>query len=671
MHKLVTIQSDINDCGPAVIYSLVKYYNGYVSMEKIRLDTNLDREGVTAYDMVMTLRNYGFDAEGLKLTIDDLKQVSVPIILHCQMKNYNHYVLLLKRKNNNFTIMDPSKGIIKMSINDLEKIWTGVAIKAVPISTIIKLDKSTSLYLLLKQLVNQNKKIIVKILFLGLLLNILSLALNYYLQFLKYFANYKEIISLFFLLTIGKIMSEYCFGNLSIQLNRQIDYALIDSYIVHFLHTPLPYLEGATSGRTLKHIEDLQMIKEAILELLLKVVLTLLQLMGALILLIKINWYLSIGISVVLLAYIIIKVRENKKIRRSTSLLIDKANTYQDNLHNVVKNYRTIKDLHKEKYFHHQLMSDTFDFLDFQNGYGRKLNKWQMYENLLLELGVFVLISWGFILHMQESISLVELFTFIALANYLIYNLRDLLSILPKYYYIHQSYLRISEFGDIIEEDNTDGLDFTNGDIELKHVSFMYNNGNIVIKNLNQVILKGQKILLLGKSGTGKSTLCKLIYGYYLLEQGSILINKINIKDINKKSLRANIGYVSQHAVLFNKTILENIVLDKKVDLNKVNKVLSICLLEEVIEKASNHLNTSLQELSTNLSGGEIQRIILARALYHVKPIMILDEALSQVDIDTERKIIKNIMDNYKACTLIYVTHKNVNDMFANKISLS
>ena len=116
MHKLVTMQSDINDCAPAVIYSLVKYYNGYVSIEKIRIDTNLDKEGVTAYDIVITLRRYGFDAQGLKLTIDDLKKVSNPIILHLNLNKYYHYVLLLKIKNDVCTIMDPSKGIIKMSL---------------------------------------------------------------------------------------------------------------------------------------------------------------------------------------------------------------------------------------------------------------------------------------------------------------------------------------------------------------------------------------------------------------------------------------------------------------------------------------------------------------------------------------------------------------------------
>ena len=147
-------------------------------------------------------------------------------------------------------------------------------------------------------------------------------------------------------------------------------------------------------------------------------------------------------------------------------------------------------------------------------------------------------------------------------------------------------------------------------------------------------------------------------------------INNINIENINLNSLRSNIGYVSQDAILFNKTIKDNIVLGKTLNLDKLNKILKICELEGLIFKLPNHLETRLQESGNNLSGGEIERIILARSLYDLKPIMIFDEALSQVDIATEKKIIKNILGAYKNCTLIYISHKDVQDLFKKQIKL-
>ena len=670
MHKLVTIQSDINDCGPAVIYSLVKYYRGYVSMEKIRLDTNLSREGVTAYDIVLTLERYGFEAHGLSLTLNDIKNVSRPMILHLDYKKYNHYVLLVRVKKDICTIMDPSKGLIKMSLDDLAKVWTGIAIRALPSGAILKLDKKTSLFCLLKKLVCQNKKTVLLIGVLGIILNILELVLNYYFQFLINFPNYSKILTIFLFVIIAKILSEYYFVNLGHSLSRKIDYTLLDNYLSCFLHLPLPNLEKATSGRTLKHIEDLQIIKEAILELLLKVSLTLLQFSGGLFLIMVLSPYLSILFLGLVIGYIFLKLIENKKINKYTNYLLNKTTEYQETLVDTVKNYKTIKDLNCEDTFINYTLQKNLDYLDYEKYYASILNKWHSFENINLELGNFLLISVGYLLSKNGNINLVNLFTFITLTNYLFFSLKSTMDIMPKYYYLKQSYLRISEFLDApLEKDK--GLIFSNGDITFSHVSFTYNNGNNVIKNLNQIIKKGQKVILSGASGTGKSTLCKLLYRYYEPESGSIKINNIDIKNLKLSSLRENISYISQDATLFNGTVLENIAGPGKPDIDKLNRVIKICLLEKLIDKLPNHLETNLKDNSNNISGGETERIILARSLYNLKSIMILDEALSQVDIKTEKLIIKNIKNNYPACTLIYITHKDVKEIFKNEISLS
>ena len=141
---------------------------------------------------------------------------------------------------------------------------------------------------------------------------------------------------------------------------------------------------------------------------------------------------------------------------------------------------------------------------------------------------------------------------------------------------------------------------------------------------------------------------------------------EVDIKDIKLSSLRNNISYVSQESILFEKTILENIVDGSSIEPDKLKEILKICRLDKLIATLPNHLATSLK--GNNLSGGEIERVILARSLYNLKPILILDEALSQVDIKTEIAIIKDIQEKYKACTLIYITHKDVEDVFTKKI---
>ena len=367
---------------------------------------------------------------------------------------------------------------------------------------------------------------------------------------------------------------------------------------------------------------------------------------------------------------IFLKLIENKKINKYTNYLLNKTTEYQETLVDTVKNYKTIKDLNCEDTFINYTLQKNLDYLDYEKYYASILNKWHSFENINLELGNFLLISVGYLLSKNGNINLVNLFTFITLTNYLFFSLKSTMDIMPKYYYLKQSYLRISEFLDAtLEKDK--GLIFSNGDITFSHVSFTYNNGNKVIKNLNQIIKKGQKVILSGASGTGKSTLCKLLYRYYEPELGSIKINNIDIKNLKLSSLRENISYISQDATLFSGTVLENIAGPGKPDIDKLNRVIKICLLEKLVDKLPNHLETNLKDNSNNISGGETERIILARSLYNLKSIMILDEALSQVDIKTEKLIIKNIKNNYPACTLIYITHKDVKEIFKNEISLS
>jgi len=213
-------------------------------------------------------------------------------------------------------------------------------------------------------------------------------------------------------------------------------------------------------------------------------------------------------------------------------------------------------------------------------------------------------------------------------------------------------------------------LPYEEGNIELNNVSFTYNENNYIIKNLNQTINIGEKILLSGSSGSGKSTICKLMYGLYPISKGAIKIGGISIYDINLDDLRSNITYVAQDDTLFSTSILDNITLGKTYSNEKITNVLKICALTNLIDNLPLHLKTPVLEGATNFSGGERQRLILARALIKKSSILILDEALSQVDYATEVSIIKNILQFYSKLTIIYVSHKDVSKYFDRIITL-
>ena len=172
--------------------------------------------------------------------------------------------------------------------------------------------------------------------------------------------------------------------------------------------------------------------------------------------------------------------------------------------------------------------------------------------------------------------------------------------------------------------------------------------------------------MLIGKSGQGKSTLLKILKQYYFTEQVNV-----NSKNIKNMDLKNKITYISQDEYLFTNTLYNNITMNKKINEIELNKILKICCLEEFIKKDNLGLNMLIEENGFNISGGEKQRIILARALITIKDYLFIDEGLSEVDISLERKIIKNIFKYYKNKTIIIVSHRMDNaDLFDRIVNL-
>lgn len=669
MKRLITRQSDVNDCGPAVIYSLVKYYKGYVSLERIKLDTHLDKTGISAYDMVLALNSYGFDAKGLKLTIEDLKTTKIPLILHCIYNNsYGHFILLLKTSKKKVTIMNPSRGIEKISWEELNTIWTGIAIKAIPLGNIIHLGKEKTLKDLFLSTFRVYKKELITIIFLGIILSLISLILSYYLKVVVHL-NSLYIIILFIILTIFKAILSSIFESKVISTDWRLSYDFTKDFINHLFLLPISNLDLISMGRINKYVNDLNTFKEAFLELILSIFLGLLEIISILSLIFIINNTLGLLLIIILSIYLVLKLLSIKLNKKDLKNTIVESNSYQEVLLETIRKVKMIKRLSKSDYFLNNFKSKLLNYLDTNKTYLHSLSKYKVIEEFFLDILNILSISIALILVNKNLIELVDLFTYLALSTTLINTLKECLNSLPRISYLEENYLHLSEFMSLKEEE-FEGLTFTSGNISIQNVSFTYNSLNYVIKNLNQEIKSGEKIILTGESGSGKSSLVKLLFGFYKPTTGNILINGINLSDYNLNSLRNSISYVSQDESLFKGSILENITLGKDIPVSKLTKVLKICCLDKLINKETNHLETILLEDDVNFSGGEVMRLILARTLLKDNKILILDEALSGVEESMEKNIIKNIKNEYPDITLIYITHRNLKELFDREIKL-
>lgn len=209
-------------------------------------------------------------------------------------------------------------------------------------------------------------------------------------------------------------------------------------------------------------------------------------------------------------------------------------------------------------------------------------------------------------------------------------------------------------------------IDFNNF-IELRNISFKYNNSqNYILKNFSLKIIKGQRVLITGKSGAGKSTLLDILSGFNEKYQGEFLVDGNKIDNI--KSWRKKIGYLGQSFFILDDSIKNNIILEEKFEKKKFEWVIKTSNLEEVVNSSENGILTILGERGSNLSGGEKQRIGLARALYRKPSILILDEPTSSLDENTANEFIDSILKLDNKLTLIMISHNNKFKKRFNKI---
>ena len=277
--------------------------------------------------------------------------------------------------------------------------------------------------------------------------------------------------------------------------------------------------------------------------------------------------------------------------------------------------------------------------------------------------------SYGFYLIYQNKLSLLSLITFNTLLTYYIEPIQSVINLLPKYNLVKVSLEKINEYLSISKEDLGLEESFNNGDIEINHLSYSYDKYNNLINDLNIKIPKNARITIKGRSGSGKSTLCKCLNRLIDDYHGDIKINNINIKDYSINTIRNNILYVSQREKIFSDTIKNNISLGKEISIEELNKIVNITKVNEIINKKKMRLDSYLVDSGFNLSGGEKQRIVLARALAFKPKILILDESLSEIDNENEYRILSGINKYLKDSTIIYITHKT-NSYFKNIITI-
>ena len=297
------------------------------------------------------------------------------------------------------------------------------------------------------------------------------------------------------------------------------------------------------------------------------------------------------------------------------------------------------------------------------------------FSQFLSQISGLLVIWVGATLVLKGELTLGQLIAFRIIAGYVTQPILRLSSVWQQYQEIKISFERLGDIINTSREDNAEDLGKIqlpeiSGKIEFQDVSFSFSNTlSPNLKTINCDLEEKSFVGIVGKSGSGKSTFCKLISRLYNPSNGRIFIDGFDINKVQLSSLRRQIGIVSQDPLLFSGTIMENITFgDKGFSEKEIIETAQICMAHDFIMELPLGYNTRITERGTTLSGGQRQRISILRALVKKPKILILDEATSALDTETESLFIKNLLAKRKSTTILMITHRLFNIRKADKI---
>ena len=651
-------QDGIKDCASACVQMILKYYGGYTSMTKLNEMMRTSHKGTDAYHLVLALQELGFKAEGRKFKNF---YFPLPVIAHVIINDsYKHYVVIYEVdfRRRRLLIGDPSFGLRRLSFDEFKKMWTGVIITIKPVRKLIKEEEPKVIPFVLK-LVRPNVKSLILIGGLSFVVSVLAVVTSFFLQVLinylnKDFDGLFDVCGIFLVVFLAYAFLKFFRNSRLIKLNREIDSRLSIDTFKKIVHLPYRFFRQRTTGEITSYFNDLFWIREFIMDVSIAIFTNL----PIMIMIFLVMAYLNFGALLIVLFICLLYFLDFVYYFRKNEIKVDQAlyekafvNSYMTER---IGGFESVNNLNMEDMVISKFRKVYEKYLSTVKDVDITYNKQSLDKEIVHYFGLFFLIIYIF-LEISKGMVFSEGVTLFILAIYFLDNFRNILGFDLEVKEVTSAVKHVSELLNYNKQKKIRKQ--IRGDIRFTNVSYSFDDEKKVLDGISLVIKQGEKVMVTGKSGSGKSTLFKILKGFYNDYQGKIFIGN---KDIRRLKV-SGINYICQKETIFTGTLKDNLELLGKYDQRDICEIKDIGL----------EYDDLLEENGFNLSGGQRQRIILARALNNFN-ILIIDEGLSEVDVNMERRIIKGLLERYKNKTIIYVSHRRDNlDLFDRLVEIN
>jgi len=672
MKKIRAIrQHDQSDCGAACLCSIAGAFGYHLPISRIREFASTDSHGTNVLGLVEAANKMGFIARGVRGPTEALSSAPIPSLAHLEIKhNLFHFVVLTSVGKKYIRFMDPDGGTIKRVPREIFKEqWTGVLVVVAPGPEFQKKNENPRLISRFLKLVRPFRQVLLQSLLGAILYSILGLSTSLFVQKIMDFVLVNRNLNLLNLmgtamvcLLILRILTSWFKSIYLLKAGHQIDAGLLMGYYRHLLSLPQRFFDTMRTGEVLSRMNDAIKIRVFINHNLIDLIVAVLTIILTLLAMALLSFRLCLLIVSALPIYALVYAIYDRINKRVLRILMEETAGLEAQLVESVQSQETIRAFGWQAWAFNNTSEKLAGVLkvNYKAGIASILSGHAVeFISVLLT----ILLLWaGAGMVLDGFLSPGELMAFYAMLGYLLGPLKNLGNLNRTFRDALIAADRLFQILDLEHEQNAGSgirLKHIDKDIEFSNIRFRYGSRPELFKDLNFSIPYGKLTGIVGRSGSGKSSIAAMLRAEYLPTDGNLMINNCDIRQLDKTSLRRKIGIVPQQIKLFSGSILENITPgEQEPDTEKLLGIASQTGLIQLINKLPDGFQTMIGENGLGLSGGERQRIAFCRALYHDPEILILDEATSALDPVSEAEFL-DLLEKLRrgSMTLIIISH--------------
>ncbi|MBD6614462.1 ATP-binding cassette domain-containing protein [Komarekiella sp. 'clone 1'] len=663
-------QQSASDCGAACLVMICRYWGKRSSVNRLRDIANINRSGASMRGLTAAAETIGFTTRPVKASLDKLAQQSLPAIAHWEGK---HYIVVYEINKKHVIVGDPAIGQRTLTHNEFKTGWTGYALLLQPTALLKENQEAITPFWQFFDLVKPHSQVLLEVFFASVLIQVFGLVTPLFTQLLL-----DRVVVQGSTLTLNAVgLGLLIFGLFRVAINglrqylldhtaNRISVALLVGFIKHTFRLPLAFFESRYVGDIVSRVQENQKIQRFLTGEALSIILDLLTVFIYVGLMFWYSWQMALFSLAIVPPFVLLALVATPFLRRISREVFSAAAAENSYLIQSLTGIRSIRSMAIEqtvRWHWEELLNNVIK----KTFSGQIIsNQLQVFSSSIETLVTTGLLWFGAWLVIQNQLTIGQLVAF----NMLLGNvIRPFQRLVVLWNQLQEVIISTERINDVLEAEPEEDLQHQprqsllnlQGQVRFDNVTFRYHpESDInVLENLSFEIKAEQTVAVVGRSGSGKTTLSKLILGLYPPTDGKVLIDGQDVTNISLRSLRSQIGVVDQDTFLFGGTIRENIsIAHPESTLEEVIEAARLAGADDFIKQMPMGYETQIGEGGGMLSGGQRQRLAIARALLGNPSFLVLDEATSHLDAESERIIQNNLKKILQGRTSLIIAHR-------------